>query len=165
MTGSRAAAFACGPYVAHFSLAPLSTAQSSYVRRPIPSDATATFHRDSLRTYYHSDSASYTLRAQFASDLSKHPVEDASVEWDEKTAPWHDLATVTFPAQETFSDERRIWWEDTIGLSPWNGLKDHRPLGSVNRLRKKVYETGRGHRAAGNKREVRLPRGVEEMPA
>lgn len=142
----------------------MSKAQKDLSGQTIPSGVSTTFHRDHLRDFYQSHSGEYTLRAQFASDLSKHPVEDASVEWDEKTSPWHDIATVRFPSQDTFSDARRIWWEDKTALSPWDGLVDHKPLGSINRLRKRVYAKGRGHRAEGNQTKVDFPNSADEMP-
>ncbi|WWD19701.1 hypothetical protein CI109_104165 [Kwoniella shandongensis] len=157
-------AFKFGPYAAKFSLLPTSSDQDEFKGQTIPSDADTTFHRDHLRAYYSSKGTSYVLRAQFASDLKSHPVEDASVEWSELTSPWHDLATLTFPSQETFSDARRIWWEDRIGLSPWDGLADHRPLGSINRLRKKAYEMSRAFREKGNQTKVYLPLNVDDMP-
>jgi hypothetical protein len=79
-------------------------------------------------------------------------------------APWHDIATITFPSQESFSDERRIWWEDKIALSPWVGVKEHRPLGGINRLRKRVYEETKNGRARGNRSEVHFPKSVDELP-
>jgi len=158
------ASFAYGPYVAHYSLSPRSPAQDELAGKTIPSGVSTTFHRDHLREFYASQGTSYTLRVQFASDLSRHPVEDASVEWDEKTAPWHEIGTIEFPSQETFSDDRRIWWEDKTALSPWDGIVDHKPLGSINRLRKRVYAKGRGHRAAGNQVKVEFPDSADEMP-
>ncbi|WVR07628.1 hypothetical protein IAU60_004670 [Kwoniella sp. DSM 27419] len=156
--------FKFGPYVAKFSLLPIAPEQEEFKGQTIPKDADTTFHRDHLRSYYSSKGTSYSLRAQFASDLKSHPVEDASVEWSEITAPWHDLANVTFAPQETFSDARRVWWEDRIGLSPWDGLAEHRPLGSINRLRHKAYEMSRAFRAKGNQTEVYLPLKVSDMP-
>lgn len=91
-------------------------------------------------------------------------MEDASTEWDIDTAPWHDLATLEIPAQETYSDARRLWWEEKIALSPWSGLTAHRPLGSINRLRKRVYAMGRAHRAERNGQEVKFPAKVDEIP-
>lgn len=158
------ASFSFGPYAAHISLSPISSDQQEYHNKLIPSDAGPTFHRDSLQEYYKTHSAKYTLRAQFASDLSKHAVEDASTEWDVKTAPWHDLATLDIPAQETYSDARRLWWEEKIALSPWSGLEAHRPLGSINRLRNRVYAMGRAHRAERNAQEVKFPAEADEMP-
>lgn len=158
------ASFSYGPYAAHYSLTPTSPDQQEYHNKLIPSDACPTFHRTSLHEYYTSHSATYTFRAQFASDLTKHAVEDASTEWDVKTAPWHDIATLDIPKQETYSDARRLWWEEKIALSPWSGLADHRPLGSINRLRKKVYAMSRAHRAEGNGQEVQFPSSADEMP-
>ncbi|WWC64502.1 uncharacterized protein I303_107112 [Kwoniella dejecticola CBS 10117] len=157
-------AFKFGPYACKFSLLPISKFQEEFKGQTIPKDASPTFHRDHIRSYYSTNPTEYKLRAQFASDLSKQPVEDASVEWNESYAPWYDLATLKFPAQETFSDERRVWWEDRIGLSPWDGLKDHRPLGSINRLRHKAYEMSRAYREKGNQAKVYLPLKVDDMP-
>ena len=143
---------------------PSSEAQKPFIGKAAPSDAPPTFNRDHLSEYYSSSAATYTFRAQFASDTARHAIEDASTEWDEGTAPWHDLATVEFPAQETFSSGRRVWWEDTVALSPWNGVKEHRPLGSINRLRRKVYAMSRAKRQEGNSRVVKFPESVDEMP-
>lgn len=107
------------------------------------------------------------FRAQFASDLSRQPVEDASTVWDDYFSPWHDLAIVEFQSQDTFSDARRTWWDDRIALSPFNGLIEHMPLGSVNRLRKKVYQTSRMYRALKNgyhDKEPYFPQFIDEMP-
>lgn len=101
------------------------------------------------------------------SDLTHQPVEDASTAWDDFLSPWHDLAAVEFPPQETYSDERRTWWDDRIALSPFNGLEEHKPLGSVNRLRKRVYEASRKNRAAKNgvfSPEPYFPQNVSDMP-
>ncbi|WWD03729.1 hypothetical protein V865_001785 [Kwoniella europaea PYCC6329] len=156
--------FKFGPYACKFSLIPIHSSQEQYKNQTIPKDSSTTFHRDHLREYYSANSTEYTFRVQSCSDLSTQPVEDASVEWKESLAPWYDLATVKFDKQDTFSDERRVWWEDKIGLSPWDGLKDHRPLGSINRLRHKAYEMSRQYRAKGNQREVYLPLSVDDMP-
>lgn len=119
-----------------------------------------------VQSYYSQHGAKYVFRAQFASDLTRQPVEDASTAWDPFFSPWHDLAIVDFPSQDTFSDERRSWWDDRIALSPFNGLKEHTPLGSVNRLRKKVYEASRRYRTLKNgyEKEPYFPRSIDEMP-
>ena len=134
----KLAAFAHGLYVAHYALFP-SESQSHLGNEPVSDDASSDAHKELLQTYFASNSATYTLKAQFSSSKTQHPVEDASVVWPESSAPWFELATVTFPAQESFSSARLEWWEERIALSPFNGLAAHRPLGSVNRLRKHVY--------------------------
>lgn len=122
--------------------------------------------KDHIESYFSKHNARYIFRAQFASDLERQPIEDASTVWDEFFSRWHDLAIIEFPSQGTFSDERRSWWDDRIALSPFNGLKEHMPLGSVNRLRKRVYETSRQYRAKKNgyERVAYFPRSIDEMP-
>jgi len=119
-------------------MVPSSQPQKDLVDQTIPSTAHRTFHRDHTQSYLASQPASYTFRVQFTANTKTHPIEDASIPWDEVMAPWHDVATITFPSQQSFSDERRIWWEDKIALSPWVGVEEHRPLGGI----KQVEEEG-----------------------
>lgn len=162
-------AFRFGPYVAHLSLEPIAEEQQPFKDASAYSSSESfTVLRDHIDEYYKKHAARYNLRAQFSSDLKQQPVEDASTAWDEFYSPWHNLATITFPPQETFSDERRTWWDDKIALSPFNGLDEHRPLGSVNRLRKQVYDASRRHRAKKNGDLLGMPyfpKSADEMPA
>lgn len=158
-------AFRFGPYVAHMSIAPLDPAQtnlSTYF--PLPPTASATALQEQLRAYFTSHSAAYTIRAQFASSLTDHDVEDAGAVWYESTAPWFDLGTLEFQSQESYSTDRRDWWENQIALSPWNALKDHQPLGSINRLRKNIYAASRALREGINKKKVYFPASPDEIP-
>lgn len=41
---------------------------------------------------------------------------------------------------------RRVFWEDRLRLNPWDGLRVHLPLGSINRVRKGVYRASAVHR-------------------
>jgi hypothetical protein len=150
--------------VAKYSLAPASEDQQTLSSQTIPSDASPTFHRDHTQSFLRTKEARYTFRVQFSPNSTTHPVEDASIPWDEVMAPWHDIATVTFPSQQTFSDARRIWWEDKIALSPWVGVVDHKPLGGINRIRKRVYDEVKKGRARGNQTEVYFPNSADELP-
>jgi len=162
------AAFRYGPYVCHFSLTPIVPEQEKEGNaKEYSSSDSPMVLRDNVKDYYSKQAARYMLRAQFVSDLKKQPVEDASTAWDEFFSPWHDLAVLEFPPQETYSDKRRTWWDEKIALSPFNGLAAHMPLGSVNRLRKRVYETSRQYRAQKNGDllgEPYFPKSVDEMP-
>jgi len=161
-------AFRFGPYVAHFSLVPATDEQKELANASQYSSSDSyTVLQDQIRDFYKSKTARYTFRAQFVSDLKYQPVEDASTAWDEFSSPWHDLATVEFPPQETFSNARRMWWDNKIACSPFNGLEEHKPMGSVNRLRKRVYEASRKYRAeknAGLLDEPYFPKSIDDMP-
>lgn len=51
------------------------------------------------------------------------------------------MARVILPkGQDAFDAKRRVFWEDHMKLNPWYGIDAHRSLGSVNRLRKTLYQ-------------------------
>jgi len=52
------------------------------------------------------EGGSWTPEAQLCRDLKKMPIEDASVEWHEKDAPFQPLATLTVPPQQGWSAGR-----------------------------------------------------------
>jgi hypothetical protein len=101
---------------------------------------------------------------QLGTSLDHHPTEDGSVVWDEATAPYQTIATLEFPSQDSLSPERRVFWEDHMRLSPWDGLADHRPLGSINRLRRIVYAMSRQKRERENATKTRDLVDISEMP-
>lgn len=66
-------------------------------------------------------------------------VEDSRIEWPEAAAPFYPVATITIPAQTFDTPQQNIACEQ-LSYSPWHALPEHRPLGSVNRMRKAIYE-------------------------
>jgi hypothetical protein len=65
----------------------------------------------------------------------KTDIENACTEWME--TPF-TVARITIPPQDIASPERQELCEKLF-YTPWHGLVDHRPLGSINRLRRDVY--------------------------
>ncbi|KAG0263078.1 hypothetical protein BGZ95_003882 [Linnemannia exigua] len=66
-------------------------------------------------------------------------VEDSMKEWSQHESPFVEVATITIPPQDVDSEELNKLGE-RLSFNPWHSLPDHRPLGSVNRTRKIVYE-------------------------
>jgi hypothetical protein len=66
-------------------------------------------------------------------------IEDAAQEWPEDAFPFVTVATITIPPQPFDSSERRAACE-RLFFTPWHGIQEHLPLGSINRLRRAVYE-------------------------
>jgi hypothetical protein len=70
-------------------------------------------------------------------------VEDSRVEW--KT-PWSKVATLSMkkgvqdiaPTPDSSLAQNQAC--DTLSFNPWHSLPEHKPLGSMNRVRKSVYE-------------------------
>jgi hypothetical protein len=101
---------------------------------------------------------------QLGTDPAHHPTEDASIVWDEATAPYQTLGLLEFPPQDSFTPERRTFWEDRMLLNPWGGLVAHRPLGSINRLRRIVYKQSRRQRDKLNATKSRDVKSIDEIP-
>jgi hypothetical protein len=72
-------------------------------------------------------------------------MEDMCTLWDEKEFPFVTVARITIPQQDIATPERQKFCE-TLFYTPWHGLRAHRPLGGINRLRQKVYEVSAAHR-------------------
>lgn len=104
------------------------------------------------------------MQIQLGTSPAHHPTEDGSVVWDEATAPYQTIATIEFPPQDALSAQRRVFWEDMMKLNPWDGLVAHQPLGSINRLRKTVYEMSRKKREAVNATPTKAVSSVNEIP-
>jgi hypothetical protein len=79
---------------------------------------------------------SFALFVQFQTNNEKEPIDNATVAW--KT-PFYKVATITLPKQDIDTGQRNE--EDKrISFSPGNAIPEHAPLGSINMVRKKVYE-------------------------
>jgi hypothetical protein len=81
-------------------------------------------------------------------------MEDMCTLWDEKAFPFVTVARITIPSQDIATPARQKFCE-TLFYTPWHGLRAHRPLGGINRLRQKVYQASAEHR--GSKVSPALP--------
>lgn len=90
-------------------------------------------------------SAMVTLVAQYSSaqqnqtDPANQPVEDPTILWDERKAPFVEVANIRIPKQ-TFDSEAQQDFCENLSFTPWHALPEHRPVGGINRMRKAVYE-------------------------
>ncbi|MBN6519520.1 catalase family protein [Acinetobacter pittii] len=66
-------------------------------------------------------------------------VEDSMTEWDEKAAPFYQVATIHISKQNFDTPEQNKFCEN-LSFTPWHTLPEHKPLGAVNRMRKVIYE-------------------------
>jgi len=87
-------------------------------------------HNDLLHSDYYFDFA-----VQFQEDATLMPIEDPTVEW---TSPFIKLATIKIHKQHFTSTAQEAYGEN-LSFTPWHCLKEHQPIGGVNRARKAVY--------------------------
>ncbi len=69
------------------------------------------------------------------------------------------------PPQTGWSEARSRAVDDGMAFSPWHGLAAHRPLGSINRLRRLAYEKARQFRASRNGQAIAEPHSLDDFPA
>lgn len=136
-----AAPIACGPYAARVRLRPVDTQAA-----PAKGKAWASDLADRLRN----SAITCDLQLQFFTDEATTPIEDASVDWPEATAPYVTVARLNLLKQDTGSAEGQALAARTEAavFDPWCALAAHRPLGEVMRARKVVYFKSQQERGA-----------------
>jgi hypothetical protein len=158
------AALRFGDHIAKLSAAPLSENVRRLTGQPIDADSPPSILRDLAVAFFAKEGAEYELRAQLCTDLEKMPVEDASIEWPEHLSPHQPIAKITFPAQDAYSTERRIYADDVLSFNPWHGIEAHQPLGSIMRVRRQAYESSSRFRHEMNAQPRREPQDIQEVP-
>jgi len=110
-------------------------------KTPIPQNPANNYLREGLTRQLKEGEAGFDLRIQFQLDPYKQPIEDALVPWREQDSPWHKIATVVLPKQVIDTPEQFMLAEN-LSMNPWRCLPEHRPLGGVNRVRRRIYYEG-----------------------
>jgi hypothetical protein len=84
--------------------------------------------------------AKETVTFDFAVQLHRAgmPINDAAPRWDETASPFRKVATLTIPAQ-TFRTDERDGMAEALSFSPAHARVEHRPTGSINRARMRIY--------------------------
>src|ERR1044072_4500331 len=112
---------------------PLKTITSTMPRKPADNFLRQRLIQD---IQHPKEEISFALFVQFQTNNEKEPIDDATVKW---RSPFYKVAIITIPRQEIDTDER--YEEDArMSFSPGNAIHEHAPLGSINMIRKKVYE-------------------------
>ena len=158
-------AFRHGDFFGKYALVPVSEAAVAAADREVDRHDPPGILRDLVREFYADQGATYALQVQLCTDQKRMPVEDASEPWDEEVSPYRTVATLTLPVQESFSPARRTYAEDVLSWRPWYGLVAHRPLGSINRVRDRVYAELGAYRHAQNARAEENPTSLAQVPA
>ncbi len=104
----------------------------------LPKNPSHDFLREALKNTLQNNDACMEFLIQPRTS-SKMLVEDAMTEWDEKAAPFYQVATIHIPKQNFDTPEQNQFCEN-LSFTPWHALPEHKPLGAVNRMRKVIYE-------------------------
>ncbi|MBU9765521.1 catalase family protein [Mycobacterium sp. TNTM28] len=150
-----------GDYVARFKYEPASPELKALAGQTLPRNPGQDEHRDLIMAFFENNSAEYTFSVQLCTDPDTMPIEDATKHWD---SPYLPVATVVFPRQNPYSALRRAYGDDVLSFNSWRGLAAHRPLGSINRLKRTVYEASSNFRHDVNHIDRHEPADIAELP-
>ncbi|WP_028311963.1 catalase family protein [Derxia gummosa] len=153
-----------GPYMAKYSVAPVSPELLAHRGAPIDTHGHPDALREAVVAHFRRHGGVWELRAQLCMDLERMPVEDASVVWPEELSPHVTVATLVFAPQLAWSPARAAAIDDGMAFNPWHALAAHRPIGSIMRVRKAAYEMAAGFRAARNRVTITEPASAADIP-
>ncbi|MFI8743642.1 catalase family protein [Pseudomonas sp. NPDC077186] len=149
-TYNSIAPFKLGPHNIKYRVVPAPQHCPPY-QLPEQNSALPNFLRNALYQQLSLDRAPacFELQVQRQNPQYYMPIEDTSVEWDEKIAPFESVARISVPAQDFDSREQNLFC-DNLSFNPWHALPEHRPIGGINRLRQAVYEAVSAYRQQRN---------------
>ena len=104
----------------------------------VPEDAGKDFLRGALRDSLSDGPACMEFMIQPRGDADLD-VEDVITPWSEEAAPFVRVAKITINQQQFDTPDQNAACE-ARSYNPWHALPEHRPLGTVNRMRRVVYE-------------------------
>ncbi len=153
-----------GDYVARFKYEPTSPEVKALADQNLPRNPTQDAHRDLIMAFFEDNAAEYTFSVQLCTDPATMPIEDATKHWDHAASPYLPVAKIVFPRQNPYSAVRRAYGDDVLSFNSWRALKAHRPLGSINRLKRSVYEASSNYRHQVNNIARHEPADISELP-
>jgi hypothetical protein len=153
-----------GAYMAKIRVAPVSPELQALKDVPLASGDSPDALREAVVDYFRRRGAEWEVAVQLCTNLETMPIEDASVVWPEDESPYVPVARITLPQQDAWSEARVTAVNDSYSFSPWHCLAAHRPLGSIMRARKAVYEMSAQFRAHANNRSVSEPLSFDGLP-
>ena len=118
-----------------YSTRPCAGAESDFVSTKSPN-----FLRDNMSAHLLRHEACFEFQIQLRTKPASMPIEDPTLKWSEKASPFLTVARITIPRQKFTSPEQMQFCEN-LSYTPWHTAPEFRPLGGINRARKKVYET------------------------
>ncbi len=146
-----------GSYMAKLRLKPSTPAMTALTNQSVDIRHAPNALRDRIREFFRSGTAEWDVEVQLCRDLTRMPIEKANVVWPEEVSPFQRVARVLVPVQDAWPESTAGAAEDALSFSPWHGIADHRPLGSVMRVRKATYEASVRFRATHNNLNIAEP--------
>lgn len=153
-----------GPYMAKLSIAPVSPELLALKDAPLDVRDRPDAIRDAVIEHFARHGGQWDVRVQLCTDIESMPIEDASVEWPQEQSPYITVARLTARPQQAWSAARVTAVNDGMAFSAWHALAAHRPIGSIMRVRKAVYDAAARFRSERNRTPVSEPTSLDDFP-
>lgn len=154
-----------GAYMAKVALVPVSPELAALRGAHVDLDGKPNGLRDAVVAFFSRHAATWEVRIQLCRDIATMPLEDASVAWPEEDSPYLPVARLTALPQAGWSEALSRAVDDSMAFSPWHGVLEHRPLGSIMRVRKAAYAMSARFRFERTGNIAREPRDLAAFPA
>ena len=120
-----------------YSLVPRSTTRSRVPNLPRrPPD---NYLREALAARLAREDVEFDFLVQVQTDARRMPIENSAVRWPAALAPPTMFATLRLPRQ-AFDSPAQLAFAHKLSFNPWHCVAEHRPLGSLNRARRVLYQ-------------------------
>lgn len=162
LTFNTASALRYGDYVAKISVEPLSESVTRLKEKLIPRGSGDDAHRVLIADFFRDNDAEYAVCAQLCTDADA--IENAAEKWSTSPQP-ERVAKLTFRRQNSDCYCRRAYADDILSFNSWRTLEAHRPLGSINRLKAKVYAASSKFRHEKNNAPQIEPSNIDQLPS
>ncbi len=115
-----------------------SVKQCAKTSTPLPEKPTRNYLRNSLQeTLLNGGTClEFMVQKKVGDEMF---VENSNLEWQQQISPFVTVARIDIPKQEFNTAEKNSACEN-LSFNPWHSIAEHKPLGSVNRVRYVVYE-------------------------
>lgn len=117
--------------------------------------------RDELLEYLRTSEARFDIEVQLRRDGM--PLDDAVVAWSTRRSPYKKVATLRIEALPNPDIATMTAFGEHLSFTPWHGLAEHEPLGSINLARRRVYDAIASLRHRLNDVRRREPRAGESQ--
>lgn len=128
-------AYKLGPGAMKFSAKPISRWDQHAQGKGGPD-----YLREALLKQIGQEDVYFEFLLQTQVDPIKMPIENSLVIWDETLSPYRRVAIIRIPKQDPKAI-RDLDLAEQLSFTPWHTLPEERPLGSINRARRSIYET------------------------
>ena len=153
-----------GAYMAKVAVVPVSPELAALKDAPVDLDGKPNGLREAVAAFFASHAATWEVRVQLCRDIEAMPLEDASIEWPQEDSPFLPVARITAPPQAGWSEALSRAIDDGMSFSPWHGVLEHRPLGSIMRVRKAAYAMSSRFRFERTGVVAREPQTLDDLP-